>query len=151
MQTIVSTVECPRCKEKAFEQYEYNTGRCKGWCNNCNYNYAKRKKVIAQNKDFEVSADNGYGIVCLVKIDGSSHYYMFNADIERIVIDRFVAYLDIPEVDAENSYMVNYGNDAFYVLYGKVPENFIDIYIETLKCHKPFLEAVDKRYLLKKG
>ena len=149
MQLILSRVQCPHCNNEATEHYDYKTGWAKGRCQSCKKNFSKRRKVTAKN--YEILHENAYGIFKLSKTDGSSHVYMFNSDIEDKVLAHFAAYLEIPEIEPENSFIAQYCNGAFFVRYGKIPDNFIDIYAENFEIHKPFLQAVEKRYPRWKG
>ena len=151
MELIISRVECPHCNAEATEHYDYKTGWARGRCQSCKKNFSKRRKVTAKMKSYEIMHGEAFGIFSLGKTDGSTYVYMFNSDIEDKVLAHFAAYLDMPEVNPANSFIAQYSSGAFFIRYGKVPSNFIDIYAENYEIYKPFLQAVEKRYPSWKG
>ncbi|MCM3389188.1 hypothetical protein M3649_13690 [Ureibacillus chungkukjangi] len=146
MQFIISRVECPNCNGEATEYYDYKSGMVTGSCEACEKDFSDKREVTGEMQSYRIMYKDAYGIFSLGKKDGSSHVYMFNSDIEEKVLAHFAAYLEIPEVDSENSFIAQYSSGAFFVKYGKVPSNFLEIYAENYEIYKPFLQAVETKY-----
>lgn len=134
MISIVSEIECFRCKKMALEKVTFNTGEREVYCSNCKYSYSQTLPV---KKKYNINNKNGYGVACIAKRDGRTQYTMFEERNITRELWRFRTKLEMEDTNPEKSYLIIYRSFLFMVSYGEIPENFLDIYMNLLKTHRP--------------
>ncbi|MFC7686197.1 hypothetical protein [Ureibacillus sp. GCM10028918] len=137
MLSIISTIECPQCKDEAIEHYYCNRGERTLACKHCGYNISEKQKITKGMKEYKINDENGFGVWCIHKKDGTSHYSMYGQWIVPEEVERFKTKLEMPDTDRDKSFFVTYKHSTFFVSYGMLPENFLEIYTQLLKTHKP--------------
>jgi len=133
MVSIISGTTCPRCKSEAIVQLDYKTGERYVECTYCPYE-KEELNAINERKEFKTNDDKDFDVVCIGKKDGTVQYSVYEPENDQEEINRFKINLAMRDTDIYKSYLVKYihKNNAFYVTYGKIPENFLDIYNELI-------------------
>lgn len=137
MLSIIATIECPRCKGEAIEHDSYYEGERNIACKYCRYSHSEKHLITELVKELEIKEENHYGVACIHKKDGSSHYFMYEQWMVQAAIEQFITHLEMPDTEPNRSFFVMYKYSTFFVSYGKVPENFLEIYVQLLRTHKP--------------
>lgn len=136
MVSIISFIECFRCKNIAKESYCYNTFQRTVQCPHCGYNYSQTQQLVKNSHKF--NDNNGYGVACISKKNGTSQYVMYGERNLSEEVERFNTNLEMLDTDRENSFFLVYMHSKFFVTYGNIPDNFFDLYTELLKMQKPY-------------
>jgi hypothetical protein len=137
MASHLSAIKCPCCGRSAFEDYYYKTGEKYIACIRCGYNYTKTVEGMKDHQPLYKETEYiGYGMLSLVKKDGSRKRYLLNDDPKDEDMQKYKQMYLENEVNQDASHLVINHDGQFTVVLGTPSENF----------HLPFEEYKGKMF-----
>ncbi|MDR7074035.1 hypothetical protein [Fictibacillus barbaricus] len=126
MASTYSAVKCANCGRSAISDFYYKTDEEYICCRRCGYHYSKTCKYDSANKKdyFEEVEHKGYGVISMVKKDGTRRMLLFNKKISSEDIENNKKLLLAENVDQDKSYFVSFEEGVFTILFGNPSENY---------------------------
>jgi hypothetical protein len=126
MASTYSAVRCKNCGRSAISDFYYKTDEEYICCRRCGYNSSKTLKYDSANKKeyLEEVEHKGYGVISIVKKDGTRKILLFNKKVSTEDIDNNKKLLMAENVDTDRSYFVSFEDGIFTIIFGNPSENY---------------------------